>query len=761
MKRTSMIVGGIGAVLLLGIFLVCTLISGGPEENASETYVTECPSQEEVSVSDNDSKDMETYLYVDETAEVWRVFSWPEWPYEYEEIPYADEDTFKTIMAAYEDIDYLGESIPASEEDYEEGLKNFARLIRNEIPFLDSETGEKMYVQESKDFGQLHEHEWWRYFLWDINGDGTLEACMRTGNLLSGLEYIFEYDSELDEYVMWKYGHQKGNSYVRGDYVGNGGSMWFPGYDSIIQEFIRMDPEGEPVFRSFFFAVREPSYHSKHSEYIYMAMIPWYAEREKEIIVTEDMKQQGIFEKKSGQWYFRITEEQFKELEEPYMNAFWTANKKLMEDWMTYEELMNAVDVYEDIPQIINAIVGAESSTALCEDGSVWQWENESGQASAKKVEELSHITKIMEVGNMGIRAFYALSEEGDVYAWGSNRSGLVDSSQGTVEQYEKPIRFGGLANIVEMDAKDDHGFAVDNDGRFYQWGVEIYNYADPSEDDYYPSFPEEHRELVEGVTKVFAGAGDYSYFIREDGSVFSIMEKDIWSHSRVYPYILPVFEGERKRDYRYVDWVCDVEGVVRLDQYSKFGTTCFYELGKLESIDLIGADAYTVFVYDREQNTLSYWDSKRVAYHDDELALVSAETYREDYSGRAVEINFMGVLEVKGEESAVQITDICAGKENVLFLTNSGEVFMSEYVTERTEDVVEYYRRGSSPPGWITTAENLEIKTLSFCKLGGVEHVISINTDGKGRFTAVNQEGEVFLLDMTVPENREFQRVD
>lgn len=412
----------------------------------------------------------------------------------------------------------------------------------------------------------------------------------------------------------------------------------------------------------------------------------------------------------------------------------------------------------ETIPQIINAIVGAESSTALCEDGSVWQWENESGQASAKKVEELSHITKIMEVGIMGTRTFYALSEEGDVYAWGSNEFVLVDSSQSEVEQYEKPIRFGGLANIMEIDAKDDHGFAVDNDGQFYQWGVEIYNYVG---DDNYPSFPEEHRELVEGVTNVFAGAGDYSYFIREDGSVFSIMEKDIWSHSRVYPYILPVFAGERKRDYQYVDWVCDVEGVVRLDQYSKFGTTCFYELGKLETIDLIGADAYTVFVYDREQNTLSYWDSKRVAYHDNEYALVSAETYKEDYSGQAVEIDFLDVLGVSEEESAVQITDICAGKENVLFLTNSGEVFMSEYVTERIEDVVEYYRRASSPPGWMLMAKGLEIKTLSFCKLGGVEHVISINTDGKGRFTAVNQEGEVFLLDMTVPENREFQRIE
>lgn len=345
MKKSGMIVGGIGAVLLLGIFLVCTLISGEPEENASETYVAECPSQEDVSVSDNDIKDMETYLYVDETDEIWSVFSMPEWPYEYEEIPYADENTFKMIMAAYEDIDYLGESIPASEEDYEEGLKNFARLIRNEIPFLNSETGEKMYVQELQYYERSYENEW-RYLLWDINGDGTLEACIRTGDLLDGLVYIFEYDSESDEYVMWKYGHQKGNSYVRGDYVGNGRKMWFPGYDSIIQEFTRMDPEGEPVLRSIFFAVRNPSNCGGHKEYIYMAMIPWYAEREKEIIVTEDMKQQGIFEKKSGQWYFRITEEQFRELEEPYMNAFWTANKKLKEDWMTYEELMNAADVY-------------------------------------------------------------------------------------------------------------------------------------------------------------------------------------------------------------------------------------------------------------------------------------------------------------------------------------------------------------------------------------------------------------------------------
>ncbi len=360
MKKSGIIVGVIVAVLLLGIFLIggsrnslgygdreqwSALISEETAESDAETYVTGCSSQEDMSVlvTDNDIRDMETYLYVDETDELWQVFTSPKWPYEYEEIPYADEDTFQIIMTAYEDIDYLGESIPVSEEDYGEGLKNFARLVRNEVPFLNNDTGEKMYAQELQGYEQSHEIRW-RYYLWDINGDGTMEACIRNGDLWSGLESIFEYDSETGEYFMWKYGHQKSNSYVRGDYVGNGGNMWFPGYDSIIQEFTRMDPEGEPVLRSIFWACRDPVRHAEHSEYIYMVMLPWYAEEEKMVTVTEEMKRQGIFEKNSGQWYFRITEEQFKELEEPYASAYETANKKLREDWMTYEELMNAAD---------------------------------------------------------------------------------------------------------------------------------------------------------------------------------------------------------------------------------------------------------------------------------------------------------------------------------------------------------------------------------------------------------------------------------
>lgn len=59
--------------------------------------------------------------------------------------------------------------------------------------------------------------------------------------------------------------------------------------------------------------------------------------------VTEEMKAEGIYEESSGQWYFRVTEEQWYELADIYLEAEETARIKIKDVTYTYEELFGSL----------------------------------------------------------------------------------------------------------------------------------------------------------------------------------------------------------------------------------------------------------------------------------------------------------------------------------------------------------------------------------------------------------------------------------
>ena len=69
------------------------------------------------------------------------------------------------------------------------------------------------------------------------------------------------------------------------------------------------------------------------------------------------------------------------------------------------------------MPQIVDIIIDEQKATILCEDGSVWRRLGTDDRKDAVKISGLENITKILYGGP----AMYALSESGNVYAWGSN----------------------------------------------------------------------------------------------------------------------------------------------------------------------------------------------------------------------------------------------------------------------------------------------------------------------------------------------------
>lgn len=406
-----------------------------------------------------------------------------------------------------------------------------------------------------------------------------------------------------------------------------------------------------------------------------------------------------------------------------------------------------------EMPKIVDIIIGEDYHTALCEDGTVWRWCNGQTTQNALKIPKLEGIVKIMEADATSSwgSTLYALSEDGYIYAWGSNRERLVSYEETEIEEFPTPVRMDGLSGIVNMDARNGKGFAVDKNGTFYEWGLPMYWY----DDDYKPGFPENKKELVRDVEALFAGAGDYSYFIKKDGTVFAIMSASIFDYPNyVYPYIFPALEdGEINPNDEDFTW----QFVTQLDENSKFGKTVLYELGKSRGIGLIASDAYTMFLYDEKDNSLWYWNSSRIRYHDDYNVMVDAGTCREDYRGKFEEIVFTDYI-WKGDGTETKIKDICAGKENVLFLTDDGQVFLSEYVTYDVQDIA-YYWYGSGGKQGDDFYGNMKLKELNFRRCAGVEGIVSINTDGKYCFSAVNEQGEYFKLDLTPVNKRYFQK--
>ena len=415
--------------------------------------------------------------------------------------------------------------------------------------------------------------------------------------------------------------------------------------------------------------------------------------------------------------------------------------------------IMNRTDVVIPMPQIVDIIIENDKCTALCEDGSVWEWEDLYEKRNLRKVNNLNFIVKIFDAGP----AMYALSEDGHIYAWGSNEWGQI-STEDRDAYFEDAIQLFGLSNIVDMDVSLDmdsekgKGFCIDGAGNFYEWG--LYVYFEETKD-CEPDFPKQNVDLVKGVQQLYAGTGNYNYFVREDGSVFSIMETTLWENTRdfIFPS-LPIEENQFN-----VNTAPLTENEVSytiLNQGTKYGMTILYELGEEEGIEKIASDPYTVFLY-KEDGSLWYWNSGTVKYHDNKVAMANPEIYGEDYQGGFEAVDLKSILEMDGEDDVPEIVDMCAGSENILFLADNGEVFISEYVTKEIGDVEYYYLKSTNPnsdkTGWI---KDFPFKTINFYKLDW-ENIVSINTNGEYCFSAVDKKGDYFYLDMdSEKENKE-----
>ena len=147
-------------------------------------------------------------------------------------------------------------------------------------------------------------------------------------------------------------------------------------------------------------------------------------------------------------------------------------------------ELGDGTTAEHDIP--VKAIglsgvsaVAAQGATSLAlkSDGTVWVWgKNDLGQLGIGGPDvyihstpiHLSSLTNISAIATSGDHCL-ALSADGSVWAWGSNRTGQIGTLSGN-DQYS-PVQITTLTNVIKIAAGSERSMALTGDGSVWIWG--------------------------------------------------------------------------------------------------------------------------------------------------------------------------------------------------------------------------------------------------------------------------------------------------
>lgn len=140
-----------------------------------------------------------------------------------------------------------------------------------------------------------------------------------------------------------------------------------------------------------------------------------------------------------------------------------------------------------DLTDVIYVSGGNDESYAILQNGDVVAWgQNDAGQlgngnsgAGAYSntpvyVRDQSGavLTNVKNV-EAGDQTGYALTEDGRVYSWGSDGNGQLGRSAGVAENAGLVTKQDGtaLTGIVQLSAGDTHCLAIDEDGNVWSWG--------------------------------------------------------------------------------------------------------------------------------------------------------------------------------------------------------------------------------------------------------------------------------------------------
>ena len=266
----------------------------------------------------------------------WRIYEhWMDFSEE-RDLPYIDAEGLEVIRQAYAKVDFEGEFMQGDSENYDEYIIHFFELLNNDVPFQNIETGKEIYLEDFERLAIYEDAEYNQilfqcdYICFDIDNDAFPELGIRNGNDHNAV-YIFDYNEEIKKCELW---------YTLENYwyviLGSRKIAWV--WDDRYLAFYQINSDGKTECETLGI-----SRWFNEEESLHMVMLPKYAEKGKEIHVSDWMKQQGVFSQADEQWFFRITEAQYEELMAPYWEAYFESQEEIQKVTYTYEELFGSL----------------------------------------------------------------------------------------------------------------------------------------------------------------------------------------------------------------------------------------------------------------------------------------------------------------------------------------------------------------------------------------------------------------------------------